>query len=132
MTAAYYTSTGTAIVGVSVLVVFIVAVYLWGKWPKKPKPDYHMWPAHRLRKGDLVDLYRDPYADPDVVLNQATSILTDSPPINSFEFELAKVIEDPLWETNECVVVEFDCTTVGFPPEHRLKVSKINPLHGAR
>jgi hypothetical protein len=61
-----------------------------------------------LKPGDLVDLYGDPFADP------------DQNPRHSHEFEYATVCE-VIPETPGCVAVGFEgFDIVGFPPEHVL------------
>jgi len=40
-----------------------------------------------------------------------------------FECQYAEVVEVTR-ETPNCIVVEFDCITVGFPPEHTLQVAR--------
>jgi hypothetical protein len=64
--------------------------------------------AAALEPGDLVDLEDDPYADPkrDHV---------------EYQFKLATVYQAE-YEAPDCVVVDFDATTVGFPPDHRVIV----------
>lgn len=66
-------------------------------------------PVWCLREGDMVDLEDDPYADPkkdDLAL----------------EFEYAVVLSVNV-ETEECILVEFTGTAVGFPPGHYVRVA---------
>lgn len=67
--------------------------------------------ADQIRQGDIVDLYGDKYADP------------DEDPGKCYEFENVPVIEIPVAETPNCVLIYFDGAAVGFPPEHELKVA---------
>lgn len=64
--------------------------------------------ADELREGDPVDLENDPYADPG----------HDKPEL---EYEYAKVVEYEL-ETPGCLCVYFENISVGFPPDHMLRV----------
>lgn len=66
--------------------------------------------ADQIRQGDIVDLYGDKFADP------------DEDPGNCYEFENTPVIEIPEAETPNCVLIHFEGVSVGFPPEHELKV----------
>lgn len=65
---------------------------------------YEHVPVTELREGDLVDLEDDRYADPD----------RDS---RVFPYELAVVLGSEQ-ETPECVRVDFDHDSVGFPTNH--------------
>jgi hypothetical protein len=60
-----------------------------------------------LKVGDRVDLEGDQYADPN-----ANPYL---------EFEWA-VVGDFEWETPGCIRVDFDHGSVGFPPDHLVKI----------
>jgi hypothetical protein len=61
-----------------------------------------------LKPGDMVDLQNDPYADP-----RGDHI--------EYEFELA-VVAELTYEGSGCIVVEFNESTVGFPPDHQVRV----------
>lgn len=65
-------------------------------------------PVRALKGGDLVDLEYDIYADPN----------GDDP---MYEFELAEV-DYAVYETPECIVVDFTHGACGFPPNHLVRV----------
>jgi hypothetical protein len=56
--------------------------------------------------GMLVDLENDPYADPEHRAHIAP-------------YELSRV-EDWEIETEDCIVIHFSNTSIGFPREHKL------------
>jgi hypothetical protein len=78
-----------------------------------------------LKPGMAVDLENDQYADafghrgyerdPEDGLGETDHM--------AFESELARVFE-VTEETPDCIVVEFDLTTCGFPPEHVVQVDE--------
>lgn len=72
-------------------------------------------PASDLIVGDIVDLYADPFADPDAPYG-ANSLWFDS--------EYVQVVEVTR-ETDDCVAVGFEgFDLVGFPPDHRLTIKR--------
>lgn len=60
-----------------------------------------------LKVGYICDLEGDPIADP------------AGDPVLEFE---GQIVLDMVQESPGCTVVEFGDTTVGFPPDHRLRV----------
>lgn len=65
--------------------------------------------AADVREGDLLDLWGDRYADP-----------PDADPYGHrtvFETEYVTVI-DVERETGNCVRIDTDCGSFGFPPDH--------------
>ena len=65
-----------------------------------------MRPVGALRPGDLVDLKGDRFADGGDA---------------AFDYEYAEVL-DVEQETPECVRVDFDFDSVGFPAKHEVNV----------
>ena len=66
----------------------------------------------QLQEGDLVDLEKDPFADPK----------GDHP---QFEDELYKVVDITV-ETPNCIAIAFEgFDIVGFPPDHLVKVRRV-------
>lgn len=64
-----------------------------------------------LRVGDLIDLYGDPFADP------------ERDPLTAFEFEYAEVAEVRR-ETPGCFAVMIEgFDLVGFPPDHVVRLA---------
>jgi hypothetical protein len=61
--------------------------------------------AQHLEPGDLVDLEDDPFADPNRLR-----------PLYQFQYATVYGAER---ETPDCVRVDFDAGSVGFPPTHR-------------
>jgi hypothetical protein len=72
---------------------------------EQPAADYQKVAVANIMVGDLIDLEGDPY-------NDANDPLA--------EFELARVIGFEV-ETDDCVRIDFDRTSIGFPPGHLLK-----------
>lgn len=66
--------------------------------------------ADQVKSGDMVDLEGDSYAD----LHKDHTW---------YPYELALVI-DTDQETDTCVCIYFEGATVGFPPDHILKVKR--------
>lgn len=62
-----------------------------------------------LSVGDLVDLEGDPYADPG----------KDSMSPFIYEYERVDNVER---ETADCIRIDFNSTSIGFPPNHLLRV----------
>lgn len=68
-----------------------------------------------LMCGDLVDLEGDPF------------FLKDNPDGNNIaEYEYALVCEIEV-ETADCVRIDFDWTSVGFPPDHVVTMMPADP-----
>ena len=65
--------------------------------------------ARDLKEGDLVDLEGDGFADPDKE-NEA------------FVYGFQRVEGSEL-ETPECLRIDFEGVSVGFPPDHWLRVA---------
>ena len=74
--------------------------------------DYVMIPAKEVKEGDFVDLEGDAYAD---AHNEGAQY--------GFEFSYA-IVQRVEQETPECVRIDFDHDSVGFPSDHMLKVAK--------
>lgn len=68
--------------------------------------------AADLKEGDMVDLEGDPYANGE-----------DTQHIAPFELFVVRGVER---ETADCVRVDFDNLSVGFPPNHRLRTHRIS------
>jgi|GEM_PF-5029081 hypothetical protein len=85
-----------------------------GQWAPAPhaEPEITLRPVGALRPGDLVDLKGDQFADDGD--NAA------------LEYEYAEVL-DVEQETPNCVRVDFDSDSVGFPTEHKVPVVGHNP-----
>lgn len=66
--------------------------------------------ADQVREGDLLDLEGDCYADPDC-------------DHHAFAFEFAEVIEPPVRETADCVLIHTDKGSFGFPPDHEIETT---------
>lgn len=73
---------------------------------------YRLVAVEDLEDGMLVDLQGDKYADPE-----------EDP---EYEFEHA-LVEHAVRETDDCVRADFSGTSVGFPPDHRLRVLDEDP-----
>jgi hypothetical protein len=69
--------------------------------------------ADSVMCGDLIDLAHDPHADPE----QREHI---------FAYEYARVV-DYERETDDCIRIDFEDTSIGFPPDHELVVGKLCP-----
>lgn len=63
-----------------------------------------------LTVGDLLDLAGDPYADPDPAV------------VSSLEFEYVEVLGIER-ETAECIRVDTNVDSYGFPPNHTVTVA---------
>jgi hypothetical protein len=68
--------------------------------------DIQLVPARDVREGDMIDLEGDPFAD------------DGQHPEHEFEFA---IVEGSELETPECIRIDFDSTSVGFPPDHMLR-----------
>lgn len=85
-----------------------------GQWAPTAheEPEVTLLPVKDLRPGDLVDLKGDRFADDDD--NAA------------LEYEYSEVLGVEQ-ETPDCVRVDFDFDSVGFPAKHKLPVIGHNP-----
>lgn len=75
--------------------------------------------ARDVTQGDKLDLEGDAFADPD-----GDSTGPDGH-FYGFEFELCEVIEPPLMESPDCVLIHTSSGSFGFPPDHLLKVERV-------
>lgn len=73
---------------------------------------YRLVAVEDLEDGMLVDLQGDKYADPE-----------EDP---EYEFEHA-LVSEAVRETDACVRVDFNHTSVGFPAGHRVPVLEEDP-----
>lgn len=68
--------------------------------------------AENIKVGDLIDLYGDPFADP------------NRDPGLAFEFEYAWVMEPIDVESSDCVVIYTDSGAFGFPINHQFEIER--------
>lgn len=74
-----------------------------------------MWlRADELREGDLVDLENDRYADPKGQSENHAAFECEYQPVRGVQVE-----------TLDCVRIDFDHDSVGFPLNHRLKIVRL-------
>lgn len=66
-------------------------------------------PVREVRVDDLIDLHGDQYADP------------EADPHLDLAYEYARV-EEIERETPNCIVLHTSLTSVGFPPDHEVRV----------
>lgn len=85
-------------------------------------------PAAEVREGDLLDLENDSFADPsgDGFYHHGTDFNGGNPIYRPFEFEFARVVEPPVRETAECVLIHTDQGSFGFPPDHQIETTLDN------